>query len=424
MTDELAAIGALAGLVLLTVVLLLWIQARQAAATRDAVEAARQALDHAQRTEAEALRTALAAAERALAQRAESARLEDRALLGTLNATLLQGQGEQRVLIEAKLREMSEQSATRLAEIQRSVNERLAEAVEAQVQSSFQRVIDQFAAVQRSMADVQAVTAQIGDLKRVFTNVKARGGWGEAQLRALLRDLLPDGGWEADRRLRPDSDEVVEAVLVMPSAGPNRPLLAIDAKFPAEVYDRLLQAAEAGHAEEERAARRALETRLRTEARKIAAKYIVPGVTVDYAVMYLPTDSLYVEAARMPGLIEELGRLHRVMVAGPALLPALVRTIAVGAMSLTIAENAERIERILGGVRTEFRRIDAALEALERQSGRVSTAIARTRTRTRAMERHLRGVAALGTAETAAVLGEEAEAEEDDEEPQIRTPRS
>ena len=255
----------------------------------------------AQRVDGADTRATLAATERALTTRAEQSRLEAHSMLGDMKTQMAREGGEQRALLEAKLREMAEASAQRLAAIQHSVNAQLAQSIEKEMQGSFQRVIDQFGLVQKAMTDVQAVTGQIGDLKRLFSNVKARGGWGEGQLRALLVDILPEGAWHANRKLRDDSDDVVEFVLVMPSQGHPRPLLALDAKFPSEDYDRLLLASEAGNADDERSARRALEARLRAEARKIAAKYIVPPVTVDFAVMFLPTDGLYVEAARMPG---------------------------------------------------------------------------------------------------------------------------
>ncbi len=445
------ALAVLLGLLNLVLLLARGSLRAEARATRQVLEVMQSALHTGQRAEAEAVRSGLAQTERALAAKAEDARLEAQVLradlarehgeqrvrmeaklreLGEQTAqrltdiqrsvnqrltdmadrqaqterTLVAGQAEQRLAMEQKLREMQEQLALRLAEIQSSVNERLAEAVEKQVQGSFQRVIDQFAQVQKAMVDVQAVTSQIGDLKRVFTNVKSRGGWGEAQLRALLTDIMPDGGWEENRKLRPDSDEAVEFVLVMPAKGSPRPLLALDAKFPAEDYDRLLQASEAGSVEDERAARRALEVRLRAEAKKIAEKYIVAGVTVDYAVMYLPTDSLYVEAARMPGLIESLGRTHRILVVGPSLLAALVRTIHVGAMSLTIAEKAKTIEDMLGAVRTEFRRIDGVLGKLEKQSGTVNRNIAEARKRTQKMDRTLSKVTVMGTEQAEQVL--------------------
>ena len=299
---------------------------------------------------------------------------------------------------------MGEHSAARLSDIQRSVNEKLTESIEKQMQGSFQRVIDQFAQVQKAMGDVQAVTAQIGDLKRIFSNVKTRGAWGEMQLQAMLTDSLPPEAWAANRKLRGDSDEVVEFVLLMPSRSKPSPVLAIDAKFPAEDYDRLLLASEAGDTEAERQSRRALEARLRLEARTIGAKYIVPPVTVDFAIMYLPTDGLYVEAARMPGLIEAMNREHRVLMMGPSLLPALLRTIHLGALTLTIEQRAEQINHLLGAVRTEFGKMDDVLGRLEKQAGTVSNTIGDARRRTRAMERTLRGVTAMAADQAEAAL--------------------
>ena len=397
MSPELLALGLLVLLAALNLLLL-----RRRRAPDEA--ALLQRIAEAQRHDGADTRATLAATERALTTRAEQSRLEAHSMLGEMKTQMAREGGEQRAMLESKLREMAEASAQRLAAIQHSVNTHLADTIEKQMQGSFQRVIDQFGLVQKAMGDVQAMTGQIGDLKRLFANVKSRGVWGEGQLRAILVDILPEGAWEANRKLRTDSDEVVEFVLVMPTHGHPRPLLALDAKFPAEDYDRLLQASEAGHAEDERAARRALETRLRTEAKKIAAKYIVPPVTVDFAVMFLPTDGLYVEAARMPGLIESIGREHRILVMSPALLPGLVRSVHIGAMSLTIAENAQRIQETLGAVRTEFRKIDGVLATLEKNSGTVSKTVAAARIRTRAMERALKTVEALPGANAAALL--------------------
>ncbi len=408
-----AGLGLLLLLALASVILLLrGGPARAARAEGEALRAhlavVQRTIEAGQRTEAEALRAALASTERALATRAEDTRLEAQATLGTLAAALARDQGDQRLLLEQKLREMGEQSASRLLEIQRSVNEKLTEGIEKQMQGSFQRVIDQFGLVQKAMGDVQAVTAQIGDLKRIFSNVKTRGAWGEMHLRALLEDVLPQGAWEANRKLRGDSDEMVEFVLLMPSRTLPRPVLAVDAKFPAEDYDRLVLASEAGDSDGERAARRGLELRLRLEAKKIGQKYIAPPATVDFAIMYLPTDGLYLEAARMPGLIETLNREHRVLVMGPTLLPALLRTIQLGALTLQIERRAEDIKLLLGAVRGEFVKMDEVLARLEKQAGSVSNTIVDARQRTRAMDRKLRDVTTLADEEAAAVLQLEA----------------
>jgi DNA recombination protein RmuC len=300
-----------------------------------------------------------------------------------------------RTLLETKLREMREGNEAKLAEIQKSVNEQLHAAVEKQMQTSFERVIDQFTAVQKAMTDVQAVTAQIGDIKRLFANVKTRGGWGEAQVRAMLDDILPPGAYLTNHKVRADSDDVVEFAVIMPMRGEVRPLLPIDAKFPVEDYERLLAASEAGDPEAERVATRALERRIRDEAKKIAAKYVNPPVTVEFAVLYLPTDALYAEVARIPGLIDDIGRDQRVLVMGPSLFPALLRTIHLGFVTLALEQKADQIRDLLGATRTEMLKMDDVLERLAKQAGTFSTTIDRARTRTRAVRRKLKGVQAL-----------------------------
>jgi DNA recombination protein RmuC len=316
-----------------------------------------------------------------------------------------------RALLEAKLKEMREGNEAKLADIQKTVNEQLNAAVEKQMQSSFARVIDQFTAVQKAMGDVQAVTAQIGDIKRLFSNVKTRGFWGETQVRAMLDDVLPPHAYETNRKIRPDSNDVVEFVVMMPMRGDVRPMLPIDAKFPVEDYDRLLAASDAGDADAERAARRGLERRIREEAQKIAAKYIFPPVTVEFAVLYLPTDALYAEVARIPGLIDELGRLCRVLVMGPSLFPALLRTIHLGFVTLALEQKADEIRHLLGATRTEMVKMDEVLERLFKQAGTMSNTIDAARRRTRAVDRKLRGLEQIDPARAEQLLGLEDEAE-------------
>jgi DNA recombination protein RmuC len=309
-----------------------------------------------------------------------------------------------RGMVEAKLREMREGNEGKLAEIQKTVNEQLHAAVEKQMNESFNRVIDQFAAVQKAMGDVQAVTAQIGDIKRLFANVKTRGGWGETQVRAMLDDILPPGAYETNRKVRPDSDEAVEFVVIMPMRGEDKPLLPIDAKFPVEDYERLLAASEAGDAEAERTATRRLERTVREQAKKIAAKYINPPVTVEFAVMYLPTDALYAEVARIPGLIDEIGRDCRVLVLGPCLFPALLRTIHLGFVTLALEQKADQIRDLLGATKQEMLNMDRVLDTLARQAGSFSNTIERARVRTRQIGRKLRGVEAVEAAKAEELL--------------------
>ena len=330
---------------------------------------------------------------------------------GALRLALADGQrlsGEQigaqfettRAMVDAKLKEMREGNEAKLAEIQKTVNEQLHEAVEKQMKTSFERVIDQFTAVQKAMTDVQAVTAQIGDIKRLFGNVKTRGGWGEAQVRAMLDDVLPEGTYHTNWKIRPDSGDMVEFAVIMPMRGDkeHRPLLPIDAKFPVEDYERLLAASDAGDAEAERAATRGLERRIRDEARKIHTKYIYPPVTVEFAILYLPTDALYTEVARIPGLIDDVGRECKVLVMGPSLFPALLKTVHLGFLTLALEQKADQIRDLLGATRTEILKMDGVLERLSKNAGTMSKTIDDARRRTRAVSRKLRGVEELDAA--------------------------
>jgi DNA recombination protein RmuC len=331
-----------------------------------------------------------------------------------LFATLAEDAQRNRDALDAKLKEMREGNEKKLAEIQQSVNEQLHAAVEKQMNESFARVVDHIAALQKAMGDVAAVTAQVGDLKRLFSNVKARGGWGEAQVKALLDDLMPNG-YEANVKLREDSDDVVEFAIFMPTQGRERVLLPVDAKFPAEDYDRLQQAAAEGNAEGERTARTALVQRLRAEAQKIGTKYICPPRTVEFAVLYLPTEGLYAEAARAPGLLEALHREHKVIVLGPSLLPAMLRTIQLGHVTLVMSEKAEAVQQLLAATRTEMQKMDSVLAKLAKQAGTFGNTIEQARTRTRAVGRKLRDVAALDAAQAEALLElDEARPDEDE----------
>lgn len=396
----------------------------------------------AQRGEAESLRMTLAAMERALAaasaasggqlrlevtgaigamretvetrlgeiQTAMNAQMHamaDRqaAASGQLRAELATAIADMRTSVDLKLGEMRAASEAKLAEIQASVNEQLHAAVEKQMTASFARVTEQFAAVQKAMGEMQAVGAQIGDIKRLFGNVKTRGGWGETQVRAMLDDILPEGTYETNWRPRPDRADAVEFAVIMPARGADRPRLPVDAKFPVEDYERLLAAQDAGDAEAERSARRGLEQRVRMEARKLAEKYIVPPATVEFGVIYLPTDGLYAEIARIPGLIDEIGRTSRVLVMGPSLFPALLRTIHLGHVTLALESKADEVRILLSATRTEMRKLDDTLEKLHKQASTLTSSLDRARTRTRQVDRKLKGVEALDGEEATRLLG-------------------
>jgi DNA recombination protein RmuC len=324
---------------------------------------------------------------------------------------------ESRAAVEARLKEMREANDARLADIQKSVNEQLQSAVEKQMTESFTRVIDQFNAIQAMMGNVQSVASQVGDLKRLFGNVKTRGGWGETQVKALLDDILPPGSYETNVRLREDSADAVEFAVQMPMPGEQRVLLAVDAKFPVEDYERLLSAWDAADAAAEAQARRGLEIRVRGEAAKIAAKYVCPPRTVEFGVMYLPTEGLYAEIARIPGLIDDVGRTHRVLILGPSLLPAMLRTIQLGHVTLALSKNAEGVRDLLAATKAEMAKMDNVLASLGKQVGTVSNTIGRAQTRTRAIARKLRGVEAMPGEQAETLLEIEAEMDQEEEAP-------
>jgi DNA recombination protein RmuC len=393
----------------------------------------------AQRSETDTLRAALADTERALGGQLGTVGAQLRGEIGTtlsdiqktVNQQLQQmaaGQtaaggalrlelttaiGDMRTALDLRLRELREGNEAKLEAIQKTVNEQLHEAVEKQMTTSFQRVTEQFAAVQKAMGDVQAVTVQIGDLKRLFGNVKTRGGWGETQVRAMLDDILPVGAYETNWKPRANSDDAVEFAVAMPMRGEAKVFLPVDAKFPVEDYERLLLAMDAGDGEAERLARRAMEKRVRDEAKKIADKYIAPPATVEFAVMYLPTDGLYAEIARIPGLVADLGSTYRVMVMGPTLLPALLRTIHLGYLTMTLEQKAVHIGQLLSATKGEMQKMDKVLESLGKQANTFSNTIASARVRTRAVDRTLRGVEAADPVEGTRLLGLEAESEEE-----------
>ncbi|MDE1883779.1 MAG: DNA recombination protein RmuC [Rhodospirillales bacterium] len=299
---------------------------------------------------------------------------------------------------------------TRLTTIQTSVNEKLHEAVEQQMNASFARVLEQFAQVQLAMGEVQAAAKQVGDLKRLFSNVKTRGGWGEAQLAALLEQTLPPGAYQPNFALKDTSRERVDFALRMPAR--EVLWLPIDAKFPTEDYDRLLLAAEAADAEAERAAREGIAIRIRGEARKIREKYICPPETVDFAVLYLPSDGLFAEVARIPGLIDDVRTKERVIVLGPSLLPALLQTIHLGHVTLDLEKRAGEIRQILGATKTEMVKMDDALAKLAQNASTMTNNIERVRTRTRAMGRVLKTVEVVEADAAQNLLGLAEEAEE------------
>jgi DNA recombination protein RmuC len=326
--------------------------------------------------------------------------------LDSLAKTLREEQDRLRSLVGDKLEEMRAGNEAKLEQMRRTVDEQLQSALEKRVGESFQRVAEQFAQVQQAIGQVQSVAGQVGDLKRLFSNVKARGGWGEAQIQSMLDDILTPGSYVCNLSLSDGSSEAVEFAIRMPIKGAEDAVwLPIDSKFPTEDYDRLIQASEAGDREEERTARRALERRIREEARRIAGKYIMPPRTVEFAVMYLPTEGLFAEVSRIPGLVEQVHREFRVMILGPSLLPAMVRCIQIGHVTLALEQKAGVIGETLGAVKAEWEKLGKSLDALAKKADTLANGIRDTQKRTRAVGRTLRTVDAIEFGRAEEVLG-------------------
>ena len=368
------------------------------------------------RAEAEFLRTSLAAVEGRLTAAIQTGTTD------ALSKAFAQIGGATQKMsnaVEALRRAATEDSQktvalleTRLTAIQTSVNEKLHEAVEQQMTNSFARVLEQFASVQQAMGEVQSAAAQIGDLKRIFSNVKTRGGWGEAQLGAMLEQVLPPGAFERNFALRADSRERVDFAVRMPSR--STLWLAVDSKFPTEDYERLLNAAEVADIEGERAARDGIAARVRLEAKKIREKYICPPETVEFGVMYLPSDGMFAEVARIPNLIDEIRVREKVIILGPTLLAAILQTIHLGHITRDLEKRAGEIGKLMGATRAEMTKMDDVLGKLAANASAMSSNIEKARVRTRAVGRVLRTVEMVEADAAQVMLGLEADAEEEE----------
>jgi DNA recombination protein RmuC len=315
-------------------------------------------------------------------------------------------QEQLRARVGEQLEVMRSGNEQKLEQMRRAVDEQLQSALEKRLNESFKTVTEQFAQVQQAIGQVRDVTGQIGNLQRLFSNVKARGGWGEAHVQALLDDVLPPGAYETNFRIGNEGAQVVEFALRMPVRQADDDIwLAIDAKFPTEDYDRMILASEAGDRDLENAARKGLERRIRDEARRIATKYINPPQTVEYALMYLPSEGLYGEVHRIPGLIETLRRQHAVMVMGPSVLPGLLHCIRVGHLTLALERKAGAIGEILSAVKAEWAGFGRTLDTLANRAQTLSRGISDAQKRNRGVGRALATVDALDPARARQVLG-------------------
>lgn len=314
---------------------------------------------------------------------------------------------EVRATVDQRLQSLQSDNSAKLDEMRRTVDEKLHATLEQRLGESFKLVSDRLEAVHKGLGEMQALAAGVGDLKRVLTNVKSRGTWGEVQLARLIEDNMTPDQYASNIKPVPGSDAVVEFAIRLPGRGDGGASvwLPIDAKFPKEEYERLMDAQDAADAEGAKNAGAALGRAVELQARSIAAKYVAPPHTTDFAIMFLPTESLYAEVLRRPGLLDKLHDL-RVNVAGPSNLAALLNSLQMGFRTLAIEQRSSEVWQVLRAVKTEFGKFGDALASVKKTLDTASNKIGQTEVRTRAMLRNLKDVEALPEADARLLLGE------------------
>ena len=304
---------------------------------------------------------------------------------------------EVRGTMEQQLTQLQASNATKLDEMRQTVDEKLQGTLEARLGESFKQVAERLEQVYKGLGEMQTLAQGVGDLKHLLTNVKTRGMFGEAQLGALLEQVLSPEQYAAQVTTRPDTRNAVDFAIRLPGRRDDgAPLwLPIDAKFPTEDYERLLDAQQRADAAGAEEAAKALERRIRLEAQNIAAKYVEPPHTTDFAILFLPTEGLYAEVLRRPGLMQALQHEHRVTLAGPTTLLAMLNSLQMGFRTLALEKRSSEVWQVLGAVKTEFVKFGGVLGDVRRQTQTVLNTLDKAQTRTNVLNRALKQVEAL-----------------------------
>ncbi|MBS0193560.1 MAG: DNA recombination protein RmuC [Proteobacteria bacterium] len=316
--------------------------------------------------------------------------------------------GEMRQTLDKQIKDLQVDNAAKLEQMRATVDEKLQSTLETRLGESFRLVSERLEQVQRGLGEMQSLATGVGDLKRVLGNVKTRGVFGEVQLQGILEQILTPDQYGMNVATRPGSSERVEYAVRLPGAGGagGQPLwLPIDAKFPREDYERLLAAQENADATAAADAGAALERRIREEAKTIRAKYVEPPHTTDFAILFLPTEGLYAEVLRRPGLVDGVHREQRIVVAGPTTLAATLNSLRMGFRTLAIEQRSSEVWQVLGAVKTEFGKFGDVLDKVKKKLDDASGQIDATGVRSRAIERKLRGVEAASPEDSQRLLG-------------------
>ncbi len=313
---------------------------------------------------------------------------------------------EVRETLEKQLAQLQQSNSAKLDEMRKTVDEKLQTTLETRLGESFKQVADRLEQVHKGLGEMQTLAQGVGDLKHLLTNVKTRGIFGEAQLSALLEQVFTVDQYAAQVITRPGGKNPVDFAIKLPGRSDSgEPLwLPIDAKFPNEDYERLLDAQQRADVQGVEAAGKALEMRIRLEAKSISEKYIAPPHTTDFAILFLPTEGLYAEVLRRPGLMENLSREHRITLAGPTTLLAILSSLQMGFRTLALEKRSSEVWQVLGAVKTEFGKFGDVLAKIKSNAETMLNTVSSAEQRSRVMGKALRNVEALPELESARLI--------------------
>ncbi len=314
--------------------------------------------------------------------------------------------GEVRETLEKQLAQLQATNTAKLDEMRKTVDEKQQTTLETRLGESFKPVADRLEQVHKGLGEMQTLAQGVGDLKHLLTNVKTRGIFGEAQLAALLEQVFTVDQYAAQVATQPGSKNTVDFAIKLPGRSDSgAPLwLPIDAKFPNEDYERLLDAQQRADVAGADAAGKALEIRIRLEAKSISEKYIAPPHTTDFAILFLPTEGLYAEVLRRPGLMESLSRDHRITLAGPTTLLAMLNSLQMGFRTLALEKRSSEVWQVLGAVKTEFGKFGDVLAKIKTNAETMLNTVSSAEQRSRVMGKALRNVEALPELDSAKLI--------------------
>ena len=316
-------------------------------------------------------------------------------------------QTEMQQTLQTEIDKMRKGNEEKLEKMRETVDEKLQGTLEKRLGESFKLVSDRLEAVQRGLGEMQTLANDVGSLQKVLSNVKSRGGWGEVQLERQLEDVLAPSQYEKNVKIKPNSNDVVEFAVKLPGRADGEYVyLPIDSKFPQEDYERLQAAQDAGSAEDVATATKAVERAIRAQAKLISDKYLHAPISTDFAIMYLPTEGLFAEVVRRPGLTSDLQNNYRVLVTGPTTLMSLLNSLQMGFKTLAIEKSASDVWKVLGAAKTEFNKYSVVLDKLAKQLETAQNTVTEAGVRTRAVSKSLSKVEELELgASSADILG-------------------